>query len=253
MLLNMSLFLAANENEYFEEHSPRETIARREFGEKRSLLRNHRSSFSGYKSLHSCRSLLKAPANMRDTCLLLITTFASATALVPRDPIPSTVYPPLCSIDPQVCAHPPTHPPRAAAAADLLGTLDRVACYKVLSEAPSSTVFNISDGLHARCISALVPPKAKLPMPILFDFHGAGGNAEHYGAKSDALGKLWISLAATHQFAVIGGESIQWYYALLRAVLCAALYLTLVLGPRTARTVRQLLQAPVRTGAAGSG
>lgn len=95
--------------------------------------------------------------------------------------IPPTAFPPLCSIAPQVAA-----------------------------QAPSSTVLNFTDGTHARCASVIVPPGVHGPLPILFDFHGAGGNAGNFGARRDRLGVSWLSLATNHSFAVVGGEAIQW-------------------------------------------
>ena len=79
----------------------------------------------------------------------------------------------------------------------------------VLTRNPNSTVLNISDGLHARCLSVVIPHAAQLPMPILFDFHGAGGNAKDFPVRRDAEGITMASLSETYGFALVGGEALQ--------------------------------------------
>ena len=84
-----------------------------------------------------------------------------ATVAQPFGPpgVPSIAFPPLCSIAPQVA-----------------------------EQAPRSTVLNFTDGTHPRCASVVVPSGMDGPLPILFDFHGAGGNAENFGGRRDRLG-----------------------------------------------------------------
>ena len=73
-----------------------------------------------------------------------------------------------------------------------------------------SFVLNVTDGLHPRCVSVIANRHNGNPLPVLFDFHGAGGNAQGYGMKSDTLGVRWSKLAETNNFALIGGEATQW-------------------------------------------
>ena len=70
-------------------------------------------------------------------------------------------------------------------------------------------MLNLTDGLHDRCLSVLLPDSPK-KLPILFDFHGAGGNAANYGRNTDvSTGRSWGDIAAIHGFAVVGGEALQ--------------------------------------------
>jgi len=64
----------------------------------------------------------------------------------------------------------------------------------------------LSDGKNERCMSLITPTSAPQPMPVLFWFHGSGGNAGHCGNS-----KL-VQLAEEHGFALICGEAIdgQW-------------------------------------------
>ena len=120
--------------------------------------------------------------------LLLATHHARAQSPAAGPNIPSTVYPPLCSIDPEfVHSH------------------------------PRSTVLNVSDGTHARCVSVIIPGDGRNdaavgPMPVLFDFHGAGGNAARFGRSSDSgmPPTKWPTLAQQYNFVVVGGEALQW-------------------------------------------
>lgn len=93
--------------------------------------------------------------------------------------IPSETYPPLCSID-----------DRASGAFSV------------------AKVVNTTDGKNRRCASVLAPEGKNLP--ILFVFHGAGGNAAHFPSFRDQNGSSWGDMALRHGFAVVGGEAIQW-------------------------------------------
>jgi len=64
-------------------------------------------------------------------------------------------------------------------------------------------VVTLSDGKNQRCIAVITPSSAKSPMPVLFWFHGAGGNAGHCGSNS----KL-VAQAEQHGFAYICGEAV---------------------------------------------
>jgi hypothetical protein len=122
--------------------------------------------------------------------LLLVHRQALAQTLAggapPGPNIPAQAFPPMCSIAPQ------------------------------LSESfPRSTVLTVSDGTHPRCVSVIIPGDGTgttdaLPMPVLFEFHGAGGNARNYGHGADATQTSWAQLAAAHSFVVAGGEALQW-------------------------------------------
>jgi len=46
-------------------------------------------------------------------------------------------------------------------------------------------------------------------MPVLFDFHGSGGNAHDYPHPADSTGSSWADIALAHGFAVVGGEALQ--------------------------------------------
>ena len=59
-------------------------------------------------------------------------------SLLTLSQIPSKWYPPLCSIS-----------------------------SIAMSQHPQSKVFNFTDGLHQRCISAIIPDKLQAPAPIL--------------------------------------------------------------------------------------
>jgi len=67
-------------------------------------------------------------------------------------------------------------------------------------------VVTLSDGKNQRCMSLITPTSAPKPMPVLFWFHGSGGNAGHCGNS-----KL-VQLAEDHGFALICGEAVdgQW-------------------------------------------
>jgi len=63
---------------------------------------------------------------------------------------------------------------------------------------------HLSDGKYDRCISLITPPSVKTPMPVLFWFHGSGGNAGHCGSQKDL-----VQLSQQHGFAYICGEATQ--------------------------------------------
>jgi len=63
----------------------------------------------------------------------------------------------------------------------------------------------VSDGENERCISVIVPEGAKKPMPVLFWFHGGGGNAQRCGG---GFG-IPFNLSLSKGFAIVCGEAIQ--------------------------------------------
>jgi hypothetical protein len=70
--------------------------------------------------------------------------------------------------------------------------------------AAGGQVVKFSDGKYQRCMSVITPSSARKPMPILWWFHGAGGNAAHCGNQRDL-----VSLAESTGFAYICGEATQ--------------------------------------------
>lgn len=58
-------------------------------------------------------------------------------------------------------------------------------------------VVTLSDGKNQRCMSLITPASAQKPMPVLFWFHGSGGNAGNCGSS-----KL-VALSEQHGFAFI--------------------------------------------------
>ena len=49
-------------------------------------------------------------------------------------------------------------------------------------------------------------------LPILFDFHGSGGSRRNYpGNKKGKEGNRLADIAADGQFALVGGEALQFY------------------------------------------
>jgi len=70
--------------------------------------------------------------------------------------------------------------------------------------AAGGQVVTFSDGTYQRCMSLITPSSAPKPMPILWWFHGSGGNAAHCGNQRDLL-----SLAESTGFAFICGEATQ--------------------------------------------
>ena len=86
------------------------------------------------------------------------------------------------------------------------------------SKLPRSTVMHVTDGIHKRCVSVLIPSNVNSKVPILFDFHGAGGNAANYGGRRDRSGQSWADLIERHGFAVVGGQRLQGWPWLLRVL-----------------------------------
>jgi len=70
--------------------------------------------------------------------------------------------------------------------------------------AAGGQVVSLNDGKYARCMSVITPSSAKKPMPIVFWFHGSGGNAGHCGSNSQM-----VSLAESTGFAYVCGEATQ--------------------------------------------
>jgi hypothetical protein len=76
------------------------------------------------------------------------------------------------------------------------------------------SVVAVNDGKHNRCFSMLTPPTAQKPMPVLFWFHGAGGDATSCGQQMNSgpeSGSL-AALSEKHGFALVCGNAIdgQW-------------------------------------------
>jgi hypothetical protein len=69
--------------------------------------------------------------------------------------------------------------------------------------AAGGQVVKFSDGKYQRCMSLITPSSAKKPMPILWWFHGSGGNAAHCGSSP------MVKLAESSGFAFICGEAAQ--------------------------------------------
>lgn len=69
--------------------------------------------------------------------------------------------------------------------------------------AAGGQVVQLSDGKYDRCISLITPSSAKKPMPVLWWFHGSGGNAAHCGDSQ------LVSLAESVGFAFVCGEATQ--------------------------------------------
>ena len=68
------------------------------------------------------------------------------------------------------------------------------------SKLNESTVINVSDGTHPRCVSAVIPENNMngKKLPILFDFHGSGGNASNFpGSRAGQTGLSWADLAVS--------------------------------------------------------
>eukprot|EP00966_Prymnesium_polylepis_P289385 6684867-Prymnesium_polylepis.1 len=112
----------------------------------------------------------------------------------------------------------PIYPPRCAIA-------DKI------SWLSNSTVFNVTDGVHPRCVSVVMDsideaqsifapecaqslliraPQGRSKFPILFVFHSSGGNAGTFGQQSEgATGRTWGDVASIHGFAAVGCEALQ--------------------------------------------
>jgi hypothetical protein len=65
-------------------------------------------------------------------------------------------------------------------------------------------VATFSDGSFDRCISVITPSSVTKPLPILFWFHGAGGNAAHCGEMKEL-----IDLSGSVGFVLVCGEATQ--------------------------------------------
>ena len=79
---------------------------------------------------------------------------------------------------------------------------------KCTAPVTGGSVHYVKDGANQdRCFSLITPPNATTPMPILFWFHGAGGNGGHCGeGMTSTLG----ALANAHGFALVCGEAKQY-------------------------------------------
>eukprot|EP00911_Craspedida_sp_UC1_P002274 UC1_evm1s1726 len=65
---------------------------------------------------------------------------------------------------------------------------------------------------NRRCVTVLTPKvhaNAPSPMPVLFYFHGAGGNAGHCGMMPDASGVALQDYARRYGFVLVCGEALQ--------------------------------------------
>ena len=92
----------------------------------------------------------------------------------------------------------------------ILGTVALTAANTPKCSAPSGSTMSITDGKgNARCISVVTPSAAKKPMPVLFWFHGAGGNGGNCGEQRSPEGKSWSELASENGFAFVCGEALQ--------------------------------------------
>ena len=74
-------------------------------------------------------------------------------------------------------------------------------------------VLYLTDGTgNRRCVTVLTPKvhaNASSPMPVLFYFHGAGGNAGHCGMTPDASGVALQDYARRYGFVLVCGEALQ--------------------------------------------
>merc|ERR1712083_829851 len=69
--------------------------------------------------------------------------------------------------------------------------------------AAGGQVVSLSDGTYQRCMSLITPSSAPKPMPVLWWFHGSGGNTAHCGNSQ------MVDLANSVGFAFICGEATQ--------------------------------------------
>lgn len=75
-----------------------------------------------------------------------------------------------------------------------------------LSQDAEGEVVQLNDGTYDRCISIITPSSAAekgAPMPVLFWFHGSGGNAAHCGPRD------LVESAEQHGFVLVCGEATQ--------------------------------------------
>lgn len=72
------------------------------------------------------------------------------------------------------------------------------------------TFENFTDGVHQRCIS-VIGDTSKGPLPLLFFFHGSGGNAKNCGEQPDVdTGTPFADVAINNGFALVCGEANQY-------------------------------------------
>jgi len=78
---------------------------------------------------------------------------------------------------------------------------------------PNGSTTTVSDGTNTRCFSEIIPQTATLPMPVLFWFHGQGGNGGHCGDFGDSDFSMKLGdYAHKYGFALICGEGLQDVY-----------------------------------------
>ncbi len=80
-------------------------------------------------------------------------------------------------------------------------------------DGPLDSVQYVTDGKgYRRCFTA-VTPQSDAPMPILFYFHGAGGNAQHCGQRKGLDDEMSLSdYAQKYKFTLVCGEALQDVY-----------------------------------------
>ena len=81
---------------------------------------------------------------------------------------------------------------------------------KCSSNSKFGSVLNFTDSdSNARCLSLVTPPTSD-PLPVLFYFHGQGGNAQNCGeSPGEDDGKSLVDLALEYGFALVCGEALQ--------------------------------------------
>ena len=83
-------------------------------------------------------------------------------------------------------------------------------------------------------------------LPILFVFHGAGGNAKHFGGLTDSMGKSWSDVSSDLSksgFSIVGGEATQFSgSSRLRLRFLKTVWSVSILVERTRRTVRVVVR-----------
>lgn len=78
-------------------------------------------------------------------------------------------------------------------------------------QSPNGLVNYTTDGDgNERCYSLITPPSTRGKLPVLFYFHGSGGNAAFCGHIKDTVdGNTLETLATKYQFALVCGEALQ--------------------------------------------